>query len=78
MKLKQTILLFGLIALITSCAEKIDGEQKNTLLSNFVSILESEEKGVKEILGFYGGQCKYAIGTSASTDEGNLSILNLK
>ena len=54
MKLKQTILLVGLIALMTNCAEKKDGEQKNTLLSNFVSITDNEDKGVKEILDFYG------------------------
>lgn len=78
MKLKQTILLFGLIALMTNCAEKKDGEQKNTLLSNFVSITDNEDKGVKEILEFYGGQCKYAVGASASTDEGKSKYFELE
>ena len=78
MKLKQTILLFGFIALITSCTEKREGEQKSTLLSNFVSITDNEDKGVKEILEFYGGQCKYAVGASASTDEGESKYFELE
>jgi len=69
MKPKNTILLLGLITAIFSCADRKEGEQKNTLLSNFISITENEDKGVKEILEFYGGQCKYAIGVTASTVE---------
>lgn len=78
MNLKHTILIFGLIAVITGCAEKKEGEQKNTLLSNFVSITDNEDKGVKEILNFYGGQCKYAVGASTSTDEGKSKYFELK
>ncbi|SFT40070.1 hypothetical protein SAMN05216474_0352 [Lishizhenia tianjinensis] len=78
MKLKQTILLFGLTAFITSCAEKREGEQKTTLLSNFLSITDNEDKGVKEILDFYGGQCKYAVGASASTTSGKSKYFELE
>lgn len=78
MTLKQTILLFGLITIIVSCAEKRKGEQKNTLLSNFVSITDNEDKGIKEIIDFYGGQCKYAVGASVSTDKGKLKYFELE
>ncbi len=78
MKLKTTILLFGLIGILSSCAEKKDGEQKTTLLSNLVSITDNEDKGVKQILEIYGGQCKYAIGASASTDNGKIKYFELE
>ena len=78
MKRNLTILLFGLIALVTSCAEKKEGEQKNTLLSNFVSITDNEDKGIKEILDFYGGKCKYAVGALASTTEGKSKYFELE
>ena len=37
---------------------------------NIVSITPNEDKGIKEILNFYGGYCKYSIGSSASTKDG--------
>jgi hypothetical protein len=79
MKIKKSILLIGIIGLlISSCADKKDGEQKTTLLSNFVSITDNEDKGVKEVLGFYGGYCKYAVGASASTDKGKSKYFELE
>jgi hypothetical protein len=73
---------FGLIIVIaltlTSCADKHEGEQKTGLLSNLVSITDNEDKGVKEILDYYGGQCKYAIGASASTDTGSKKYFELE
>ncbi|MFI2742732.1 hypothetical protein ACG2LH_08335 [Zhouia sp. PK063] len=66
--------IFSLIicsVLITSCGKKREGEQKTGLLSNFVSISNHEDAGVKEILDSYGGQCKYAVGASASTKDGS-------
>jgi hypothetical protein len=47
---------------ITSCGNKHDGEKKPGLLSNLVSITDNEDKGVKEILAYYSGECKYSIG----------------
>ena len=64
--------------LLTSCGNKREGEQKTGLLSNFVSITDNEDAGVKEILAFYGGQCKYAIGVSASTKDGNKKYFELE
>lgn len=79
MNLKRTFLSLGVIGLlISSCAEKKDGEQKTTLLSNFVSITDNEDKGVKEILAFYGGYCKYAVGVSVSTDKGKSKYFELE
>jgi len=78
MKIKTGILLIGLIAIITSCAQKKDGEKKATLLSNFLSITDNEDKGIKEVLEFYGGQCKYTIGASASTEDGKSKYFELE
>ena len=64
--------------LITSCGNKREGEQKTGLFSNFVSITDNEDAGVKEILAFYGGQCKYAVGASASTKDGNKKYFELE
>jgi hypothetical protein len=66
------------IIILTSCAEKREGEQKNTLISNLISITANEDKGVKEILNFYGGYCKYSLGASASTDDGNKKFFELE
>jgi hypothetical protein len=63
---------------ITSCGNRHEGEQKPTLLSNALSISDNEDKGVKEILDFYGGYCKYAIGTSASTETGKQKYFELE
>jgi hypothetical protein len=64
--------------LITSCGNKRDGEQKTGLLSNFIVITDNEDAGIKEILDFYGGQCKYAIGASASTKDGSKKYFELE
>ena len=64
--------------LITFCGNKRDGEQKTGLLSNFISITDNEDAGVKEILDFYGGQCKYAVGVSASTEDGKKKYFELE
>jgi len=64
--------------LLVSCAEKHDGERKTGLLSNFMSITDNEDAGVKEILDYYGGQCKYAIGASASTQDGGGKFFELE
>lgn len=63
---------------ITSCGNRHEGEQKPTLLSNALSITDNEDKGVKEILDFYGGYCKYAIGASASTETGKKKYFELE
>ena len=60
-----TILILGTI----SCAPRREGEQKPGLLSYFVSITDNEDKGIKEILDFYGGECKYSVGAVKSTDD---------
>jgi hypothetical protein len=63
---------------ITSCGNRHEGEQKPTILSNVLSITDNEDKGVKEILDFYGGYCKYAIGVSASTETGKKKYFELE
>lgn len=75
--LKTFITIVGTLLLI-SCAEKHEGELKPGLISNFVSITHNEDNGVKKILDFYGGYCKYAIGASASTDDGKKKYFELE
>lgn len=61
------LLIFTITILLgSSCVRKHEGEQKTSLLSNFISISDNEDKGVKEILSFYGGYCEYSLGASAS------------
>ena len=76
--MKNILILFILITIVSSCAEKREGEQKNTLLSNFVSITDNEDKGVNEILDFYGGYCEYAVGTSVTSEKGTGKYFELK
>ena len=53
-------------------------ENEHFLAVNFVSITDNEDKGVKDVLDFYGGYCEYSIGTSFSTDEGKKKYFELK
>ncbi len=57
------LLLFG----ISSCINSHKGEKK---LSALVSITDNEDIGVKEILDYYGGYCKYSIGRESETEIG--------
>jgi len=41
-------------------------------------ITKNEDKGVKEILKLYGGQCEYGIGFSTSNDNGKIRYFWLK
>lgn len=74
---KIVIGLLGFIILI-SCVQKRDNEKKPTLISNFVSISDNEDKGIKEVLGYYGGECEYSIGTSVSTKAGKKKYFELE
>jgi hypothetical protein len=72
----------GLIILVfltfTFCGSRHEGEQKTGLLSNLVKITDNEDKGVKEILKNYGGQCKYSIGMTISASDGNKKYFELE
>lgn len=78
MKNLVILILIASTLTITSCGNRHEGEQKPTLLSNALSITDNEDKGVKEILDFYGGYCKYAIGASASTETGKKKYFELE
>lgn len=74
------LLLLSLLFIIFLCAcnSKHKGEKKDGLLSNLVSITDNEDKGIKEIIGFYGGQCEYGIENKISTSNGNETNFWLK
>lgn len=62
----------------SSCSEKKQGEQKPTLLSNFIKISDSEDKGVKSVLAAYGGYCSYSVGASVDSRGENEKYFELK
>jgi hypothetical protein len=76
--MNKLLTIIIVIFILTSCAEKREGEQKTELISYLVSITDNEDKGVKEILNFYGGYCKYSIGASASTEDGSKKFFELE
>ncbi|MCR8561794.1 hypothetical protein KXD93_29325 [Mucilaginibacter sp. BJC16-A38] len=76
MKILSLLILF--VLLLFSCGNKHPGEQKTSLLSNLVTISDNEDRGVKDILNFYGGVCEYSIGASLSTDEGKNKYFEVK
>lgn len=76
--MNRILSLIIIVFLITSCGKKREGEQKTGLLSNFMNITDNEDAGIKEILAFYGGYCKYAVGASASTKDGKKKYFELE
>ena len=64
---KRTLIAILILGTI-SCSRR-EGEQKPGLLSYFVSITDNEDKGIKELLDFYGGECKYSVGAVESTED---------
>lgn len=75
--MKTKILLLILTLLTISCSKR-EGEQKTGLLSHLISITDNEDKGIKEILGFYGGECKYAVGVLKSTNNEDKKYFKLE
>jgi hypothetical protein len=67
--MKKTGLFIICILILNSCGNKHKGERKTTLLSNLLSITNNEDKGIKEVLWFYGGECEYSIGYSNSSED---------
>lgn len=53
-------------------------EKKQGTVSNPGTLTENEDKGIKEIIGFYGGQCEYGFEKKLSTGQGNETIFWIK
>jgi hypothetical protein len=53
--------LIVLLSFVLACTSPQPGEKKTGLLSNLISNTDNEVKGIKEIVGFYGGQCEYGV-----------------
>ena len=70
---------FSFIAFILfiSCSQR-EGEQKTGLLSYLVKISDTEDAGVKDVLGFYGGYCEYSIGRGFETGKSDTKYFELK
>lgn len=67
--MRKIICIVAGALMISSCGTKHEGEKKTGLLSNFLSITDNENKGVKEVLRYYGGVCEYSKGVSKTTDD---------
>jgi hypothetical protein len=52
----------------TSCGTKHPGEKKTTLASHLLGISDNEDKGIKEIIGLYGGECEYGFSKSTGNN----------
>ena len=70
MKFSFRIILL-LTILLSNCKSKHQGEKKPGLLSNLVNITDNEDKGIKEIIAFYGGQCEYGVEKKISSNGNN-------
>ena len=77
MKLLFKVILF-LIVFFCSCKPKHSGEKKPGLLSNLVDITDNEDKGIKEIIAFYGGQCEYGVQKRVYNNQDNETNFWLK
>ncbi|MEL6562557.1 MAG: hypothetical protein AAFQ94_30585 [Bacteroidota bacterium] len=67
--MNKILISLMLIALTISGCSRKEGEQKSGLLSYLINISDNEDKGVKDVLGFYGGKCEYSIGKSVSNGK---------
>jgi uncharacterized membrane protein YecN with MAPEG domain len=76
----KLLLRLSLLFLIflCSCKPKHQGEKNTGLLSNLGSIADNEDKGIKEIIAFYGGQCEYGVEKKVYTDKDNETNFWLK
>ncbi len=68
-----SITILTLLMLI-ACVERKEGEIKPTIASNLISISDNEDKGIKEILRYYDGLCKYSIGFEGNVDYFHLNM----
>lgn len=76
--MKKIISFFLILSIVVSCKQKHAGEQTTGLLSNFVSITNNEDKGIKEILSAYGGECEYSVGKNISSEEKSKEFFEIK
>jgi len=68
--MKRSLQLIIIISLFFSaCKPKHAGKNKAALLSESGDITVNEDRGIKEIIAFYGGQCEYGVSiTNNETD----------
>ncbi|RYZ83742.1 MAG: hypothetical protein EOP04_19375 [Proteobacteria bacterium] len=54
---------------VASCGSDHPGEKKTSLASHFLSISDSEDKGIKDVISSFGGECEYGFSKSVSVNE---------
>jgi len=46
--------------------------------THILTLTNNEDKGIKDVLAFYGGYCKYSVGMSTSTEDGTKKYFELE
>ncbi len=70
-----TLLCFGLITM-NSCL--LNNGTSTGLAGALVGLTPNEDKGIKEIIGFYGGRCEYSIGMSTGINVERTKYFKIK
>jgi len=76
--MNKVIIFILFISTFISCKEHREGHRSSGVLSNLFDVTDNELNGVDAILDFYGGECKYGIGASASNIEGKKKYFELE
>jgi hypothetical protein len=67
-----------LLLFFCACKQIHQGEESTGLLSNFLTVSDNEDKGIKEIIAFYGGRSEYGYEKKLSTNKDNKTNFWLK
>ena len=76
--MNKVIIFLLCISTFISCKKHREGHRDSGVLSNFIDATDNELNGVDAILDFYGGECKYGLGASASNIEGKKKYFELE
>ena len=76
--MNKIIIFIFCVLTFASCKKQREGHEKIGLLSNLIDITNNELNGVDKILEFYGGECKYSVGASASNIDGTKKYFELE
>ena len=76
--MRYIILTVLVIFFCIGCGNSREGEIKPSLASNLFSITDNEDKGIKDIIAFYGGYCEYSVGKVVASNENNQKYFEIK
>lgn len=73
----MTLLILSVLLILSSCSNH-EKKAGTTLLGNLIEITENEQKGIDEILEYYGGYCAYSVGFDSSTESGTTNYFEFE